>query len=490
MSGITDVRLVDVSFSYPQQSSLLQHLDLHFSAGWTGVVGANGSGKSTLLQLITGRIEPVSGQVFPKTRHVTHQKQAIPHQDELASFAWEFSSQSLKWLSIFDLDPDSFSRWETLSAGERRRWQLAEALSRASEVLILDEPTNHLDTRGKELLLEAMHSFRGVGILVSHDRDLLDRGTNHTVRLHRGTAVQWPGSYSAARPFWQEQARLEVEALNRAQDEARAAQKLLNQTRAEHESSKLSLSTKHRMKNAKDSDARGMLAKGRAESAEARIGRSAGVLSREVQRLNRDLEDLPRPEKSREIRIDTGDYKKVLAEFDIGDELWFKQFKGQVQGPSILRVSGDSRFWVKGENGCGKSTLLRRLMAEIRIPQDELIWIEQEPDRAQVFAKAKGHGGDARSKMLHAAAALGFDVEIFLHDLPTSPGQLRKLAMAEGLVRQPALIVLDEPTNDLDIEGIEKLESALEGFGGSLVVVTHDLQFAKNLGLTPLHALF
>lgn len=490
MSGITDVRLVDVSFSYPQQSSLLQHLNLHFSSGWTGVVGANGSGKSTLLQLLTGELEPVLGQVLPKTRRVTRQAQAIPRQDALTDFAWEFSRQSLKWLSIFDLDPESFSRWETLSAGERRRWQLAEVLSRPNDVLILDEPTNHLDARGKELLLEAMRSFRGVGIVVSHDRDLLDRSTNHTVRLYRGGAAQWPGSYSTARLFWQERARLEVEALNRAQDEARTAQKLLNQTRAQHESSKLSLSAKHRMKGVKDSDARGMLAKGRAESAEARIGRSAGVLSREVQRLNRELEDLPRPEKSREIKIDTGDYKKVLAEFDIGDELWFKRLEDQVQGSSILRVSGDSRYWVEGENGCGKSTLLRRILAEVRIPKDELIWIEQEPDRDQVFAKAKGHGGDARSKMLHAAAALGFDVEIFLNGLPASPGQLRKLAMAEGLVRQPALIVLDEPTNDLDIEGIEKLENALEGYGGSLVVVTHDVQFAKNLGLTPLHTLF
>lgn len=244
------------------------------------------------------------------------------------------------------------------------------------------------------------------------------------------------------------------------------------------------------MKGVNDSDARGALAKGRAESAEARIGRKSGVIGKEAERLARKIEDMPRPEKSSHLRVDGVDAGRLLAEFDIGKEMWWKHRFEDEDKPSVWRLGGTDRVWVRGENGCGKSTLLRELLRQLRVPSNRVIWIEQEPKRERSFEQAKAHGADARTKMLHAAAALGLDVEIFLNDLPASPGQLRKLALAEGLVRDPMVIVLDEPTNDLDIPGIERLEDALQDFGGSLVIVTHDVYFAKKLGLVPLDTLF
>lgn len=467
---MTDLRIADVSFAYPQQSTLLKNINVTFSMGWAGVVGANGTGKSTLLKLLNGSLKPESGEVHLTGRHVTYQRQTLLSQESVAPFAREWSKESLRWLSLFDVEPESFEKWETLSAGERRRWQLAMAFRSAKDVLILDEPTNHLDSDGRNVLLEAMRCFDGVGIVVSHDRTLLNRITTRTVRVSPHGVRSYPCAYSDARRLWDAEAAGELQALNRAQDDLRTMQAQLRQVAARHESSKRGLSTKKRMKSIRDTDASGMLAKGRAEFAEARIGQSRGVLHRAVARAKDELSGLPRPEELGEIFWETVvTHRKTLARLDNGFEVY-----------------SDSRVWLRGPNGGGKTTFIRKMLESLLIADEHIVYVPQEPQRKPIFEAARQHHGDEKSKMLHAASALGLDVQIFLNDLPASEGQLKKLAIAEGLVRKPMLIVLDEPTNDLDIDGIERLERALQGFPGALVLVTHDDMLANTLGLEPI----
>lgn len=177
------LHLQNVSFSYSDRASLFAGATIHLTAGWTGLVGA---GKTTLLRLLAGKLEPCGGQLRsePPATHIELCTQRVEHLGApLYAFAesWDGSAQRLR--GRLRLDPFDLERWPTLSPGERKRWQIGAALWSEPEILLLDEPTNHLDSGARGLLSAALGTFRGVGLLVSHDRGLLDELTAATLRL-------------------------------------------------------------------------------------------------------------------------------------------------------------------------------------------------------------------------------------------------------------------------------------------------------------------
>ena len=181
------VRLSGLSFSYTDSVSTLSDVTLTLATGWTGVVGPNGAGKTTLLRLIAGDLEPTAGHVNldpPRgvIRACPQTVEAMP--PEIAAFAHATDGVARRIHGELRLDAFSLARWPTLSPGERKRWQVGAALSAEPAVLMLDEPTDHLDVEARDLLIAGLERFRGVGIIVSHDRALLDRIT----RLHRARA--------------------------------------------------------------------------------------------------------------------------------------------------------------------------------------------------------------------------------------------------------------------------------------------------------------
>ena len=183
------VRLSGLSFSYTDSVSTLSGVTLTLAAGWTGVVGANGSGKTTLLRLIAGELEPSAGHVnLDPTRGAMRScAQTVEAMTpEIAAFARATDGVARRIHGELRLDALSLARWPTLSPGERKRWQVGAALASEPAVLMLDEPTDHLDVEARELLIAGLERFRGVGIIVSHDRALLDRITGYTVRVHDG----------------------------------------------------------------------------------------------------------------------------------------------------------------------------------------------------------------------------------------------------------------------------------------------------------------
>jgi ATPase subunit of ABC transporter with duplicated ATPase domains len=482
---MSSIRLANVTFAYPQQISLIESCTLDLRPGWTGIVGRNGDGKTTLLDLIDGTRAPQSGSVDTGGLRLSRCRQALSTSTEVEEFATAWTPPAMKWMSLLDLDGGDFWRWDELSPGMRRRWQIGAALFTEPGALLLDEPTNHLDTEGRRLLIDALSQYDGVGVVVSHDRAFLDDLCDRTVRIRGGQIRIYPGTYSTAKKLWQAEERRALEQLEAAQATERALQAELARQSGRHASSERSLSSASRMTSIRDSDARSVSAKGRARRAESNIAREKSVTRAKLERVKSRLDDMPRPDSGGgEIFVDEARCRRefvlrlVAAPLTVGD----RELADRVK----LELRRDERVWLQGPNGCGKTTLLRAALDGCDLPPERVLYVPQRLEADALRKRLDGVTGEARSRALHVSAALNLDIRAVLDGTALSPGETRKLAIGLGLVIEPWLIVLDEPTNDLDVESIERLEDALSDYGGALLLVTHDRYFAEAVGARPI----
>ncbi|MFO0683216.1 MAG: ATP-binding cassette domain-containing protein [Sandaracinus sp.] len=480
------VVLRGVSFARPLSPAVFEGVDLSLAPGWTGLVGANGAGKTTLLALVGGELAPTAGSVErPPDAQVASIPQSIeaPPDDALAR---RDDRAAHRLRAALALVPEDLARWPTLSPGERRRWQIGAALAHEPDVLLVDEPTNHLDREGRALVLEALRRFRGIGVVVSHDRTLLDALTTRTVRLAAGGARAWSGGYSEARDAWTAEARaLEVD-----RDEKRArlrgAARALDHARREHASAEAGRSTAKRMRSKYDSDARGIGATTKAMWAEGRAGRGVARRSHELARAEEALAltaSLPR-ERGRALFVDFVPATRRAV-------LHLAQSEIAVAGRVLVRdahltLGSSDRIRLVGPNGAGKTTLVTRMLAGVEDPR--LVFVPQDLDPRQTqrtIAGLQALSPLERNRATALLAALGADPGRFFraHVGQPSPGEARQLAIAWGLVHRAHTLVLDEPTNDLDLPATERLEEALAAFPGALLIVTHDDALAARLSL-------
>ncbi len=473
---VLSARGIAVSFAHdPLFSSV--HLTLA-DQEWVGLVGANGSGKTTLLRVLAGELAPTEGVLLrrPDATFV-HCPQSVgePGPDVLA-----LADSPSRWSSLLQLDPRTLDRWPTASPGERKRWQIGAALSREPDVLLLDEPTNHLDGRARALLLGALREHRGAGIVVSHDRELLDALAHRIVRVADRTVTTWSGPYAVAQAGWARERRAAEERHATAREQAHALSARLGAARSEHAAAERSRSSRHRMKGPRDHDGRGSLRKGMADAAAARAGRTVGVLRAELSRAEREIPPIARdPTAGGVVRAAFVPAPSPIVLRVDADELR--------AGPRVvlrdvrLAIARDDRVRVAGPNGSGKTTLLAALVGP-NDPGRGVLWLPQElspaaVDRGRAFVAALDPA--ARGRVLAIFSALGSDPKRLLDpEGPISPGEARKLALALGLGRGAHVLVLDEPTNHLDLTTVERLEALLADYPGALVIASHDERFA------------
>jgi len=474
---MTSLRLAGLSYAPGGAAALLRDVDANLEPGWTGLIGANGAGKTTLLRLLSAEISHPERVATPSDLRVLRLDQRVEApSDAVIGFATAWDRSALRLQARLGLVDEPLERWPTLSPGERRRWQLGAALFDEPDALLLDEPDNHLDRPARQGLLQALGRFRGIGVVVSHDRSFLDALTQHTVRIRAGRVEQLPLPASEALAAWDLADDASRDQWERHRTEARRAQRDLTRARARHDGAARSRSLRHA--DVRDHDARSSNRKSAAAKAEAAHAQS---LSRARGRLERAQASVDAtassPPKKRRLRVATTEVRHAaLCHFDpaaCGPPF-------PLSGPRLEVRAGD-RLWIEGPNGAGKSTLLRHLLGSSPVAPADRLWVTQEPDPAQVQGardRLDQLPGDRRGHALTLLAALGADPVRVLASPSPSPGEARQLLLATALTEGKALLALDEPTHHLDLPARQRLAEALTAFDGAVLLVTHDTALA------------
>lgn len=478
MSKLVSVQIENISFTYEGATqSLFSHLSVHFTPGWTGVVGANGAGKSTLLKLAAGDLEPQSGRVVrPEVVLYCQQRtDAVPaHLDALihatAGDAYEIKGR-------LGLEDDWLRRWDSLSHGERKRAQLAVALWRRPQALAVDEPTNHLDMDAQDQVHTALSTFQGVGILVSHDRRLLDNLCHQCLFLDPPEAILRPGNYTHG------MRQSERERLTALRQRRQAKLSLLKLKREAHKrrdaASRADRKRSKRGLAKKDHDARSKIDQARLSGKDGHAGKRLNQLGGRLAQAQKKV-DAFRVKKTHVLGVwMTGarsrrDFLFQLPEgsLDLGGDrrLLFPD----------LSMRPEDRIALTGPNGCGKSTLIGHILRQLNLSEDFVTYLPQEIDiRAsqEILARARALSGEKLGQMMTLVSRLGSRPERLLESATPSPGEIRKMLLAMGIIKAPHLIIMDEPTNHLDLPSIECLERVLADCACGLLLVSHDRPF-------------
>jgi ATP-binding cassette ChvD family protein len=491
-----------LSKTYAGGKQVLKDITLAFLPGAKiGVVGVNGSGKSTLLRIMTGEetefvgeawaAEGVSVGYLPQEpvlddtkdvagnamEGVADKKAKLDRYNELAMNYSDDTADEMARLQdeidgqgLWDLDaqveqamdalrcPPGETQVKTLSGGERRRVALCRLLLAKPDILLLDEPTNHLDAESVAWLEHHLRDYPGTVIMVTHDRYFLDNITEWTLELDRGAGIPYKGSYSS----WLEQKtkRLEVEG---KQDEAR------ERTLA-RELDWITASPK----------ARQAKSKARIRAYEEMLAESARDKGGKAQIT------IPPGPRLGDVVIEADQLNKGFGEQLLIDDLSFKLPPGGIVG-------------VIGPNGAGKTTLFRMIVGEDK-PDDGAIrvgdtvklgYVDQSRDaldgKKTVFEEISG-GNDViklGNREVQSRAYVGWfnfkgaDQQKKVSQL--SGGERNRVNLAKMLKSGANLILLDEPTNDLDVETLSSLEAALEDFPGCAVIISHDRFFLDRI---------
>ncbi|MHB8476057.1 MAG: ATP-binding cassette domain-containing protein [Steroidobacteraceae bacterium] len=480
------VRLDKVSLSFGL-TPLLDGADLQIRRGErVCLLGRNGEGKSSLLQLITRQIVPDSGEVWVRpgarvaglaqevspaseslVREVvrggcatdTSSAAAAAAADDAAHGDWQAELEVDQVISRLQLDPDA--AMDSLSGGWRRRVMLGRALVAAPDLLLLDEPTNHLDIDAITWLEEMMLDFAGALLFISHDRSFVRRLATRIVELDRGRLRVWPGTYDDY--LVQKRAALEVEAKHAALFDKKLAQEEV------------------------------WIRQG----VEARRTRNEGRV-RALKQLR--IQRSERRERIGQVEIRVQDaapsgklvFEAVNVTHTFGATPVIADFSARI-------MRGD-RIGIIGPNGCGKTTLIKLLVGELTPTMGRIrggtsllpAYFDQQREQldpaASIMDNVTGGSGDTvtiEGRPRHVSGYLRdflFPPERLQAPVSMlSGGERNRLLLARLFARPSNLLVMDEPTNDLDVETLELLEEMVANYAGTLLLVSHDRAFLDNV---------
>ncbi|MGI6033502.1 MAG: ATP-binding cassette domain-containing protein [Coriobacteriales bacterium] len=475
------LNLTSISYSYPGSAvSVLRGVTATFPEGWTGIIGDNGCGKSTLARIATGELSPDAGSVSPKLVSAYCEQDVNIAPSGLEDFACAWDREAVSLRTELSIDDEWAWRYDELSCGQKKRLQVAVALWERPDLLVVDEPTNHLDAAARGQVLKVLSDFRGIGLLISHDRALLDSLVTRCAFIEDGRLNIKPGTYSQAL----ELVRSDDETRTARRDKARREEKRIaqeHQRRVEEASRSHGLRSKSGLSSG-DHDARERIGRAVATGKDGKAAHLSKVMAaREKAAHAQASQQFVKRRYDGEVpQFGRRSTRSVLAQIPEG-MLSFDGSKGDgktspgVKTPRLF-VGSDDHIGIVGPNGAGKSTLVRALVDSID-EGVETIYLPQEIDEAQANAalgRLRELPPEQRGRVLSVVAQLNSEPQGLLDGGAVSPGELRKLLIAQGVLSDVEFLVMDEPTNHLDIHSVEALERRLMQFPGALVLVSHD----------------
>ncbi|WP_010529056.1 Msr family ABC-F type ribosomal protection protein [Lentibacillus jeotgali] len=433
-----------------------------------GVVGRNGAGKSTLLKLINGQVKPGGGHV-KRFADFAYFGQLTSATDS------EIDYELMGKLSIPKTDIDHFS------GGEQTRMKLAQIFSTYHEGLLIDEPTTHLDEEGIKFFIDELRYYYGALILVSHDRHVLDQLVTKIWEVEDGCVTEYTGNYSD----YVEQKELEK---RKQQEEYEKHVK---------EKSRLMKAAEEKMKKAdKINRASGQMSKkeAKAKANKMFMTKEKGTSQKSVQRAAKaieqrveQLEETEAPKEEQIIRFHQSNELKLHNKFPImADRLTLKAGNKLLLNESSFQFPLGNTIAITGKNGSGKTTLLHHIIKcgeGITISPKAVIGSYEQMDYQferdeTVIAYMKNRSDHNESKIRAALNAMNFNGNAIKKNVrELSGGEAIRLVLCQLFLGRYNVLVLDEPTNFLDIYCIEALESFLEGYVGTVLLVSHDRTF-------------
>ena len=428
-----------------------------------GIVGINGTGKTSLLRMIAGIEEPDQGQIIRQNGlRIAYlpQNPEFPSQATVLSYALDGNNDT-DWLVQSNLNLLGITGYdmpiEQLSGGQKRRVALAKVLASEFDVLLLDEPTNHLDEEMILWLEDYLKNYKGVILMVTHDRYFLDKVSNRILEISRGSMYSYDANYSKFLELKAEREEMELASHRKNQSILRIELEWAKRgCRARTTKQKARLERLETLKNGKSPIQDQVI---EMDSVETRMGKK----TIEFHEVSKSYEKM-----------------KLIENFSY----------------TLLR---NQRLGIIGPNGCGKSTLLKLIIGQIQPDQGymeigETIKIgylaQEEPDfdtSQRVIDYVKDIGEYVQTKEGRISASQMLERFLFTPDMQYTPvsklsgGEKRRLYLLSVLVSGANVLILDEPSNNMDIPTLTVLEDYLNSFIGIVITVSHDRYFLDNV---------
>lgn len=480
-----------VSFELPNGRTLLTDINFSLNSSITALIGPNGVGKSCLAKLLTGELQPTRGAIRRHGPLRLFQQRELPDAitvDEYLALDYEWSLLGDKLLKGIHRQ----ALCTHLSGGEWMRARLARSLS--NHYTILDEPTNDLDRDGREALLEFLRECPSGVLLISHDRECLELCKDVLELSNQGLA-HYGGGWSA----YADSKEHERQNLSDQLDLAKRNRDRVRTERVE------ALSRQEKRSR------RGAAAAARGGMPKILIG--ARKRRAQVTTANIDVTTQERADSAvrsafeaySQLKVDPIMYadivgQKIAAQKLVAEARGFNiRFQDWLYNEDLsFAWRGNIRLALKGGNGSGKSTLLKAILGEKFESRGELrtgglntLYIDQRcaslDDNKNVFNNIRDVGSLSEDEIRNSLAKFLFIKETVFQQVSTlSGGERLRAALARGLLSsdKPELLILDEPTNNLDLGNIEFLENLVREFRGALIVISHDEVFLRNCGIT------
>ncbi|WP_055569326.1 ABC-F family ATP-binding cassette domain-containing protein [Streptomyces atriruber] len=517
----TSISCTSLSFGWPDGTGVFDGLQVAFGPGRTGLIGVNGSGKSTLLKLVAGELTPTDGTVrvagdigyLPQnvtldtglrvdevlgiagTRAALHAIEAGDvHEEHFTTVGddWDVEERAVATLDQLGLGHIGLDRTTgEVSGGESVLLRLAALLLRRPDVLLLDEPTNNLDLYARRRLYAAVEAWAGVLVVVSHDRELLDL-VDQIADLREGEVSWYGGNFSA----YEEALAVEQEAAERM---VRVAETDLRKQKRELADAQVKLARRKRYgQKMWDQKREPKVVMGnRKRAAQESAGKHRIMHEEKLAEAKERLDDAVEAVRDDdEIRVDLphtlvhpGRTVLTLSGLEL-------RYGARVAGEFELR--GPERIALIGRNGAGKTTLLRTIAGELEPVSGEAVThvpmrflpqrLDVLDDGLTVAENVAAYAPDATNNRIRARLArfLFKGAKADQQAGTLSGGERFRAALAALLLAEPApqLLMLDEPTNNLDMASAKQLSTALESYEGALIVASHDLPFLESIGIT------